>query len=322
MSYTELVNKIQIFLGEVCGVFQEKRGRQTFKTFVLEKIQALVIRFFSILSSSKQISRFLNYKKGEHGFFIRDSYYITHNAGLMSCASTTLSDIIRSDRKVVRIRSTLGMSLYKKQLLVDNWTKFFETPHRDSLPGEKAISAPIQEKIHDWWSRDYSSLKVDLVRESVHAYFKPSSQVQTKLETFITAYGIKLDSTVGVHYRATDKAIEIGTPSLKEFINQTSLEMAGLTNPQILLLTDEPMAQEAFRDYFPGKVIVVEELEAPGGSIGAHILDSKEVELRAQIFLAILLLISRCRKVVTHTGNGALWEVLFRGGAQGLLQVR
>jgi hypothetical protein len=89
-----------------------------------------------------------------------------------------------------------------------------------------------------------------------------------------------------------------------------------------LLLTDEPAVAIGFEAAFPKAVITINELATPGGSLGAHTLDSKEPETQGQIFLAILSLVSKCKKVVTHTGNGALWEVLFRGSTEGLKQVR
>jgi hypothetical protein len=98
--------------------------------------------------------------------------------------------------------------------------------------------------------------------------------------------------------------------------------MQEMANPKILLLTDEPAVINGFEDAFPKAVITITELATPGGLLGAHILDSKEPEVQGQIFLAILSLVSKCKKVVTHTGNGALWEVLFRGSTKGLRQVR
>jgi hypothetical protein len=98
--------------------------------------------------------------------------------------------------------------------------------------------------------------------------------------------------------------------------------MQEMSDPKILLLTDEPAVAVGFESAFPKSVITINELATPGGSLGAHIRDSKEPEVQGQIFLAILSLVSRCNKVVTHTGNGALWEVLFRGNADGLKQVR
>jgi hypothetical protein len=98
--------------------------------------------------------------------------------------------------------------------------------------------------------------------------------------------------------------------------------MQEMANPRILLLTDEPDVIVGFEAAFPNAVITINELATPGGSIGAHTLDSKEPEVQGQIFLAILSLVSNCKKVVTHTGNGALWEVLFRGSTDDLKQVR
>jgi hypothetical protein len=240
----------------------------------------------------------------------------------MSCASTTLSDIMRSQRQVMRIKSTFGMSLYKRGLLADNWTKFFKSPQHESLTITSTSVDPNETKVHDWWSRDYKTLPLNLVRNTVVTYFTESSEVCKKKETFLAQYGIRPHDTIGVHYRGTDKAIEIGTPSLQDFVHETRLSIEGITNPQILLLTDEPLAQKVFRETFPDSVILIEELEAPGGTVGAHILDSKEVETRAQIFLAILLIIAQSKKVVTHTGNGALWEVLFRGRVDEVSQIR
>jgi hypothetical protein len=139
---------------------------------------------------------------------------------------------------------------------------------------------------------------------------------------FVEKYGINLEETIGVHYRGTDKQTEIETPSLTEFISHTRQFMQEMANPKILLLTDEPAVVNGFEGAFPKAVITISELATPGGSLGAHILDSKEPEVQGQTFLAILSLVSKCKKVVTHTGNGALWEVLFRGSTDDLKQVR
>jgi hypothetical protein len=77
-----------------------------------------------------------------------------------------------------------------------------------------------------------------------------------------------------------------------------------------------------FNDAFPGVVFRIEEISIPGGTIGAHNLDSKDTEHQGVLFLAALTLISQCGRVVTHTGNGALWEVLLRGHIGGVTQVR
>jgi hypothetical protein len=234
-----------------------------------------------------------------------------------------LSDITASGRKVTKIKSNFGMSLYKKWLLKNNWKSFFQTPvQTNSSQLASAESESYPKDIHDWWGKDYAAIPFKDVLEAVGLYFRLSPKVMKISDAFVEKYGINLEETIGVHYRGTDKQTEIETPSLTEFISQTRQFMQEMANPKILLLTDEPDVIVAFEAAFPKAVITINELAAPGGAIGAHTRDSKQPEVQGQIFLAILFLVSKCKKVVTHTGNGALWEVLFRGSTEGLKQVR
>jgi len=215
------------------------------------------------------------------------------------------------------------MSLYKKWLLKNNWKSFFQIPmltNSSQLASTERGSYPND--IHDWWGKDYAAIPLMAVKETVDLFFRLSPKVVKFSDRFVEKYGINLEETIGVHYRGTDKQTEIETPSITEFISQTRKFIQEIANPKILLLTDEPDVIVGFEAAFPKAIITIKELAAPGGSIGAHILDSKEPEVQGQIFLAILSLVSKCKKVVTHTGNGALWEVLFRGSTEGLKQIR
>jgi hypothetical protein len=293
------------------------------KIYFLQRIAKLTVSIVSLISKLPGISGLIKFQPGKFGFFVRDTYFLTYNAGLLSCSTVTLSDITASGRKVTKIKSNFGMSLYKKCLLRNNWKSFFQIPvltHPSQLASAQSGSYPND--IHDWWGKDYAAIPFKDVLEAVDLYFRLSPKVMKISDGFVEKYGINLEETIGVHYRGTDKQTEIETPSLTEFISQTRQFMQQMTNPKILLLTDEPAVTIGFEAAFPKAVITVTELATPGGSIGAHILDSKEPEVQGQIFLAILSLVSKCKKVVTHTGNGALWEVLFRESTEGLKQVR
>ena len=317
------MKKILIFLDEVRSAIREGTYRQNMKTYFLPRIAKLTVNILSLISKLPGMSGLLKFQQGKFGFFVRDTYSLTYNAGLLSCSTVTLSDITASGRTVKKIKSNFGMSLYKKWLLRNNWKSFFESPletHANQLGSTESDSYPND--IHDWWGKDYATIPLKAVQETVGLYFRLSPKVVKFSDGFVEKYGINLEETIGVHYRGTDKQIEIETPSLTEFISQTRQFMQEMANPKILLLTDEPDVIVGFEAAFPKAVITINELAAPGGSIGAHILDSKEPEVQGQIFLAILSLVSKCKKVVTHTGNGALWEVLFRGSTEELKQIR
>ena len=317
------MKKILIFLDEVRSAIREGTYRQNMKTYFLPRIAKLIVSILSLFSKFPGISALLKYQPGKFGFFVRDTYFITHNAGLMSCSSLTLSDIMTSGRKVRWVKSNFGMSLYKKWLLRNNWKSFYQSPTQTQtfhFSSNESVNPP--KDIHDWWGKDYSSISLMAVKETVDLFFRLSPKVVKLSDGFVEKYGINLEETIGVHYRGTDKQTEIETPSLTEFISHTRQFMQEMAHPKILLLTDEPAVAIGFEAAFPNAVITINELATPGGSFGAHTLDSKEPEVQGQVFLAILSLVSQCKKVVTHTGNGALWEVLFRGSTEGLKQVR
>jgi hypothetical protein len=317
------MKKIMIFLDEVRSAIRTGTYRQNMKTYFLHRIAKITVSILALFSKLPLISALLKFQPGKFGFFVGGTYFLTYNAGLMSCSSTTLSDITASGRKVTKIKSNFGMSLYKKWLLRNNWKSFFQPPTAtQSAQSASAEFGTYPKEIDDWWGKDYAALPVKAVQEQVDSYFRLSPEVVKLSDSFVEKYGINLEETIGVHYRGTDKQTEIETPSLTEFISQTRQFMQQMANPKILLLTDEPAVAMGFEAAFPKAVITITELAAPGGSIGAHILDSKEPEVQGQIFLAILSLVSKCKKVVTHTGNGALWEVLFKGSTEGLKQVR
>jgi len=317
------MKKILIFLGEARSAIREGTYRQNMKTYFLPRIAKLTVSILSLISKLPGMSGLLKFQPGKFGFFVRDTYFLTYNAGLLSCSTVTLSDITASGRTVRKIKSNFGMSLYKKWLLRNNWKSFFQIPiQANSSQLASTDSETYPKDIHDWWGKDYVSIPFKAVQEPVGLYFRLSPKVVKLSDGFVEKYGINLEETIGVHYRGTDKQTEIETPSLMEFISQTRQFMQGMAKPKILLLTDEPEVIVGFEAAFPKAVITINELAAPGGSIGAHILDSKEPEVQGQIFLAILSLVSKCKKVVTHTGNGALWEVLFRGSTEGLKQIR
>jgi len=316
------MNKVFFFQDKVRPEIHGGTYKQNIKVFFLRRITTITVKTLTFVSQIPVISRFLKFQRGKFGFFIRNTYFITHNSGLMSCSSTALSDITLARRKVLRVRSNFGMALYKNWLLRNNWKSFYRTPaKREVLEWDFLEIKNPPKDIHDWWIKDYSSIPVECVQEIKELFFSPSSRVQKLSERFTEKYNIILEETVGVHYRGTDKHKEIETPSLADFIERTRNSIKGMKNPRILLLTDEPVALASFNSVFPGIVLTVDELVSQGGSVGAHFLNSGDPEVQGQIFLATLSLVSKSNLLVTHTGNGALWEVLFRGNTENVTQI-
>ena len=64
--------------------------------------------------------------------------------------------------------------------------------------------------------------------------------------------------------------------------------------------------------YFKEKIFYFTEIEPSKSKIGSHNLSKKDPILFTQTYLAAVLILSESAVLVTHTGNGALWEFIIR----------
>jgi hypothetical protein len=166
------MKKIMIFLDEVRSAIREGTYRQNMKTYFLPRIAKLKVSILSLFSKLPGISGLLKFQRGKFGFFVRDTYFLTHNAGLLSCSTVTLSDITASGRTVRKIKSNFGMSLYKKWILRNNWKSYFQTPlHTKSSQLEFTEGKTYPKDIHDWWGKDYSAIPFKDVLATVGLFF-------------------------------------------------------------------------------------------------------------------------------------------------------
>jgi hypothetical protein len=216
------MKKILIFLDEVRSAIREGTYRQNMKTYFLPRIAKLTVSILALISKLPGISGLLKFQTGKFGFFVRDTYFLTYNAGLLSCSTVTLSDITASGRTVRKIKSNFGMTLYKKWLLRNNWKSFYQSPTQTQsfhFSSNESVNPP--KDIHDWWGKGYAAIPLMAVKETVDLFFRLSPKVVKLSDGFVEKYGINLEETIGVHYRGTDKQTEIETPSLTEFISHT-----------------------------------------------------------------------------------------------------
>jgi hypothetical protein len=91
---------------------------------------------------------------------------------------------------------------------------------------------------------------------------------------------------------------------------------------EVLILTDDSEAYEMFIDAFPASKSLVNELPTSKGGLGAHEAKKLDRSQDAIFYFASVLIASKSRILVTHTGNGGLWERIFRGTGDGFIQMR
>ena len=98
----------------------------------------------------------------------------------------------------------------------------------------------------------------------------------------------------------------------QEEIDEINKQIVKFPNHKILLQTDDIKVQNYLNVYYKEKVFYFSEIEPSKSKIGSHNLSKKDPILFTQTYLATVLILSESEILITHTGNGALWEFIIR----------
>jgi hypothetical protein len=303
---------------------KEKRLKQSARTLVQIIAGRIAVSALSFLTRIKLLEN-RSFRRGEFGFFLKETYYSTNNAGFFSCVGSTLADLSRDEGGMCKtVKANFAMSLYKRGVFRDVWPVYFsqvpETMWKNSdHQGSQVLPSNLE--VHRWWNLDYSMVPVELATPWVQKWFCPSKRVLDLVDSLKAELGLQYPYVIGVHFRGTDKVTELETPPADSFVREARAALTKLPDSKILVVTDQTDAQVTLTTAFQGRVRIVPGLATSSGEIGTHHLDHKDPQGQGALFFASVLLLSQASHLITHTGNGALWEVLFRGTAAGTKQL-
>jgi hypothetical protein len=165
----------------------------------------------------------------------------------------------------------------------------------------------------------------------VSRYFSPSRIVEEAREGMMRKYAIDPDGTAVLFYRGTDKVIEVPRVSPGVYLDCLRKVSGGFEpdGPRVMVQTDQKQARDFFEEEIGSRAFHVEEVPATAvDKVVWSVRDWRErfagvaMHELAVNYLAAVLIISKCRRIVMDVGNGPVWIGLFRGGVQGILQIR
>jgi hypothetical protein len=251
------------------------------------------------------------FEKHEFGFVLNSTYYLLDNSGIFSIASKVCADLMKVETRIDKISLRFGALLQKTFFFEDPWKRYFYPRDNDlridKYENYKVIGYPV-----DWWSLNYLELPLRNFYSRVNQKFSVSKEVMLIHEKLVAKYDLEFDKIIGVHIRGTDKAKEIRQSSLDIFITEIENQLKKFPNHKILLQTDDSKVQSFMESYFKENIFCFNEIKPSKKISGSHNQFNKNPILFTQTYLAAVLTLSRCSILITHTGNGALWEFIIR----------
>jgi hypothetical protein len=244
----------------------------------------------------------------------------THNAGFFSCATIRLLDIMQFFNKhkelPTKVDSSSQFVFYKEFEHYDIVNEFYkETNIEIPYNGKMLISNESGEVTFS----DYSKLRFEDVKPFIDKYFLPPKGIENKIDLYIRKYKIDLDNTCAVFYRGNDKKRECDLVPYQQFVEEAAKLDESV---RFLVQPDETEFLEYFTSAFTNRCFYFDETPHMKKMNSAifYQLPPKDKTEHGRNFLAAVHVMARCKHLITHSGNGGMWAVLYRGNFDNVKQ--
>jgi hypothetical protein len=241
----------------------------------------------------------------------------THNAGFFSCCSVKLTDIvnyINSNSKIPdAVCSSLQFEWYKKDFS-DVTYEYFE--HYDEV-----TDVSINYHYHNQFI-DYSTLDYNNIVPVVKKYFSPSKQISNIIEGIENKYCLKYDNICVLFYRGNDKVTETSLCSYDDYMSYANSILENNPNILFLIQSDETEFIDYMSAKFPNNSFYFKD-EIRHINKSETTVDKVFKEMNhefSKYYLAITIIMSRCKYIVFGSGNCSIWILLYRGNNNNVYQ--
>jgi len=250
---------------------------------------------------------------------------ITHNAGFFSCCTIRLHRIIEFFNTYKKcpeiVDSSEQFEWYKSGQNCDITFDFFKN-YCDfkNIEYTKYINNMYEPEENQYF--DYKKLNYEELSRFVKKYFTPTDKIVSIVQEIEVKYNINYEKLCVVFHRGNLKSREVNVPTYDDYfykINQILNE-----NPDITFLfqSDEYEFLGTMSQKYPNSIILSSHIRCikSNNVTDIDIIDRRNNYEFSQKYLAITIVMSKCKYVICGSGNCSLWIALYRGNAVGFYQ--
>lgn len=156
----------------------------------------------------------------------------------------------------------------------------------------------------------------------IKRYFTPSEEIRGIIEDIEAKYSVDYQNTCVLFYRGNDKVTETEIPDYQDYIVRAKQLLEKEPTLRFLVQSDETEFIEAMEAAFPGKCVVFrDEIRHIPKSLTTVDKVFKDDNFKfSKYYLAITLIMSKCKHVICGSGNCSIWIALFRGSSLNMQQ--
>lgn len=237
----------------------------------------------------------------------------THNAGFFSCCSVKLYDILcfknASTTLPPIVDSSQQFEWYKNDKNIDITYDYFEHYNNiDSL-------IPITHIKYHWTDQfiNYSGLDYNII-PLVKKYFSPSKNITSIIDNMCNKYNLNYENTCVLFYRGNDKVTETQLCDYDEYVSYANKVLSKDPTTHFLIQSDETEFIDYMTLKFPNKTLYfkdeIRHMNKCNNTVDV-VMKDKNYEF-SQYYLAITIIMSKCKYVICGSGNCSLWIIFYR----------
>ncbi len=228
-------------------------------------------------------------------------------------------------KKEPEILETTGLYIKYNPCFEEIYTHLFKK-NNDYMIDNETICMLQNYTIDDGQFKNYKTLNYELFNKFIKKYFNPSDEINSiisKIENiYIQQYNYENICTL--FYRGCDKSTETTICDYDEIIKKAKELMVSNPNIVFLLQSDEIEFIERMSLEFKNSFYFSSEFSIPIKKNtyinNVEPFTREHNYIYGKNFLAITVVMSRCKYIICTTGNCSIWITFFRGNANNVHQ--
>lgn len=249
---------------------------------------------------------------------------ITHNAGFFSCCSVKLTKIvnfINSNKKLPdSVDSSEQFKWYKNNTNKNKDITFDYFERYDNITDVNIIH-PI--KYHwEYQFKNYSDLEYESITPLIKKYFSPSTEINEIVNNIEKKYSLIYENICVLFYRGNDKNRETKICGYDEYLNYAINLLNKTPNIVFLIQSDETEFIRFMVNKFPNNSFYfkdeIRHIRKCNDTVDRK-MSAKNYDFSKK-YLAITIIMSKCKYIICGSGNCDIWIMLYRGHNKNVIQ--
>ena len=248
----------------------------------------------------------------------------THNGCFFSCCSVKLNDIINYinvySKLPTIIDSSRQFALYKNNS--DDITFNYFT-HYNDININKSFISYIHYNLWAHQFTNYINLDYKNINPIIKKYFSPSDEINNIITFLNTKYIINYNNICVLFYRGNDKNTETKISNYSDYLEYANNIYVNNPNIIFLIQSDETEFIEFMRKqyplnsfYFKDEIRHINKCNNSVDIIGVN----SENYIFSKKYLAITIIMSKCKYIICGSGNCSMWIMFYRTNNKNVCQ--